>query len=123
MPHSLYSSKVQSLMRFTQSLNCNPLRNQIQKADHIFPTSCRIHMTILKGHGEPKTRQKTIWANPKLHISMSDIKALFRSPTRFILLDFLTAVCRSDLQQQQTSFSLAGSTAFKQLSLAGIPHF
>jgi hypothetical protein len=80
-------------------------------------------MTILKGHGEPKTRQKTIWANPKLHISMSDIKALFRSPTRFILLDFLTAVCRSDLQQQQTSFSLAGSTAFKQLSLAGIPHF
>jgi hypothetical protein len=34
-----------------------------------------------------KARAKTSWANSKLYISMSDVKALFISPTPFIFVD------------------------------------
>jgi hypothetical protein len=48
-------SKVQSskyLLRFMQSVNCNSLRNQNKRADHMPPTSCRIYITVPRWHGE-----------------------------------------------------------------------
>ena len=40
------------------------------------------HLTVI-----PKARQKISWANSKFCISMTDIKAVFRSPLLFIFVD------------------------------------
>ena len=94
-----------SLLRFIQC-NCNPLKKKNLNADHIIPTSQhRLHHSKMSSQGitGPKQNQKPAWKSPNC-ISMSDVKALFRSPTFFLLCSL-----------QHNSFSLGG------FSWAGTP--
>lgn len=100
-----------------QSLNCNTLEYQNQKADNIIQHTMT-EITILKGRKEntvkkywTKTRIKTRRAHSKGDISISDVRALFRSPTPFILVDY-------DILLSPGLFLFSGSCFSAQISHA-----
>jgi hypothetical protein len=101
VPQSLTVStmlKVQSsksLLSLIQSFNCNPLRNQNKKADHIPPTSCRIYITFQNAMIRKywtKARQKTSLANSNSASSLFEVQVLFRSPNLFCFVDYNTVL-------------------------------
>lgn len=88
-----------------QSLNCNSLRNQNQKADHISLTSCRIYITILKYHGEEILDQSKTgnelgkFQTPCLHVPCQSALQLLSSwqiwhsaRTNFVLMSWFYLV-------------------------------
>jgi hypothetical protein len=83
-----------SLLRFLQSLHCNPYKIKIKKQITYFPHH-RNSITISKCHSGGILNQrktKTSWANSKLCISMPDVKMVFRSPTPFSFVDCYTTL-------------------------------
>ena len=86
--------KVQSLSWDScHLLTVIPFKNQYQKKQitsfqHIMAQDIHYHSkNIIARKCWTKARLKTSRANSKLHVYMSNIKVLFRSPTPFILVD------------------------------------